>query len=541
MTTVLPRKTRHTIKAGLFAFALAGFAWGISGSTATAQVTAFKQAVAEAASDNTDVSAFYRANGYDAIWTGSDKASLKRRQALLQALLDAPAHGLPDQTSMVAKLTEALKSVQTTRDLGRVEAALSKAFVTYAEDLKTGMLVPSKIDDGMVRKKADLDAEALFTGLMAEQPTAYMRNLAPDSPQYRALMREKQRLERLVQTGGWGPTVPAGKKQPGQKGAGVIALRNRLIAMGYLERSASGSYDSALEQAVQAFQTAHGLAADGVAGDSTLKEINISPNARLKSVIIAMERERWLTPERGDRHVLVNLTDFSARIMDHGEITFQTRSVIGKNTHDRRTPEFSDVMDHMVINPSWYVPRSIVTKEYLPKLKANPNAVSHIHVTDNKGRTVSRGAIDFSKYTARSFPFSMRQPPSKTNALGLVKFMFPNKYNIYLHDSPQKHLYPREVRAYSHGCIRLAEPFEFAYALLAKQSEEPKAFFDRILKSGNETRVNLETHVPVHLIYRTAFVPNKGPVEFRRDVYGRDTKVWAALERAGVVLPGVQG
>jgi murein L,D-transpeptidase YcbB/YkuD len=247
-----------------------------------------------------------------------------------------------------------------------------------------------------------------------------------------------------------------------------------------------------------------------------------------------------LDPERGERHVLVNQTDFTAKIVDQGEVTFVTRSVIGKHTSDRRTPEFSDTMEHMVINPSWYVPRSIVTKEYLPKLKNNPNAHSYIEITDNRGQVVNRDTMDFSQFTARSFPFSMRQPPSSRNALGLVKFMFPNKHNIYLHDTPAKNLFSREVRAYSHGCIRLEQPFEFAYAILTKQSEDPKAFFHRTLNSGRETKVNLEKHVPVHIIYRTAFIDETGSPQFRRDVYGRDAKVWDALEREGVALPGFQ-
>lgn len=370
---------------------------------------------------------------------------------------------------------------------------------------------------------------------------AFLRSLAPQNPQYQALLREKMRLEALQAAGGWGPTVSAKKLERGDQGGAVIALRNRLIEMGYLERSASLRYDTALEGAVQKFQAAHGLEADGVAGAGTIAEINKPVSARLKSVLVAMERERWLTPDRGERHILVNQTDFTAKIIDNGEVTFQTRSVIGKDHSDRRSPEFSDVMEHMVINPSWYVPRSIITKEYLPKLKANPNAVGHIEITDSRGRKVNRSTADFSQYTARNFPYAMRQPPSRKNALGLVKFMFPNKYNIYLHDTPQKSLFQREVRAFSHGCIRLAQPFEFAYALLAKQTENPKQFFDRILSSGKETKVDLEQQVPVHLIYRTAFVTPEGRAEYRRDVYGRDAKVWAALERAGVVLPGVQG
>ena len=311
--------------------------------------------------------------------------------------------------------------------------------------------------------------------------------------------------------------------------------------MGYMRRSATLTYDGVIEAAVQQFQAEHGLEADGVAGKGTIAEVNKPALARLKSVVVAMERERWLPVERGARHVLVNQTDFTAKIVDHGNVTFETRSVIGKNQGDRRSPEFSDEMEHMVINPSWYVPRSIVTKEYLPQLKANPNAAGHIEITDSRGRRVDRSAVDFTQFTARTFPFAMRQPPSGRNALGLVKFMFPNKYNIYLHDTPAKNLFSREVRAYSHGCIRLAQPFEFAYALLARQNEDPKAFFHRVLNTGKETKVELEQNVPVHIIYRTAIVSSKGRAEFRRDVYGRDAKVWAALERAGVVLSSVQG
>ncbi|KIC19399.1 MULTISPECIES: L,D-transpeptidase family protein [unclassified Leisingera] len=529
-------------KAGLFALALGGLAAGAVSGSAQAEVSAaFRQAVAEAAYGSEAVAQFYRENGYQAIWTGQDEASRQRRNALLAALNETQAHGLPDRSAEVAALMQQMRDVQTTRDIGNVEAALSQALVDYATDLQTGLLVPSRIDDGMVRKKHTVDGASFLAGIRDTQPYAYMRSLVPASPQYRGLMREKLRLEQIMAAGGWGPAVNAKKLETGDQGPAVIALRNRLMLMGYLPRSATRTYDAALEKAVQSFQSDHGLETDGVAGPGTIDEINKPVSARLKSIIIAMERERWLTPDRGERHILVNQTDFTAKIVDNGDVTFETRSVIGKNTHDRRSPEFSDEMEHMVINPSWYVPRSIITKEYLPKLQSNPNAVGHIQITDRRGRVVNRGSADFSQYTARNFPFSMRQPPSSRNALGLVKFMFPNKYNIYLHDTPQKSLFAREVRAFSHGCIRLAQPFEFAYALLAKQTENPKEFFHRILNSGRETKVELEQKVPVHIIYRTAVVSGKGRAEFRRDVYGRDAKVWAALERAGVVLPSVQG
>jgi len=348
------------------------------------------------------------------------------------------------------------------------------------------------------------------------------------------------RLQTLVASGGGGARVNANSLKPGATGQAVVALRNRLIAQGFMPRSNARSYDATLQAAVQQFQEAHGLEADGVAGAGTIKEINVSAEARLQSVVVAMERERWTNHARGDRHILVNIPDFTARVIDHGTETFRTRSVVGARSEGRPTPEFSDVMEHMVINPSWYVPRSIITKEYLPKLRANPGAVSHLQITDNRGRVVSRNR-SFAGYTARNFPYAMRQPPGPRNALGLVKFMFPNKHNIYLHDTPAKNLFGREVRAYSHGCVRLADPFDFAYALLAKQEADPEAFFKATLRTGRETYVYLKEPVPVHLIYRTAITTPKGDLEFRRDIYGRDAKIWAALRAAGVVLSGASG
>jgi len=210
--------------------------------------------------------------------------------------------------------------------------------------------------------------------------------------------------------------------------------------------------------------------------------------------------------------------------------------VIGKASADTRSPEFSDQMEHLVINPSWGVPRSITVKEYLPMLQRNPNAVGHLQVIDGRGRVVSRGAVNFAAYNARNFPFALRQPPSDGNALGKVKFMFPNPYNIYLHDTPSKSLFANDVRAYSHGCIRVADPFDLAHALLSVQSDDAEAEFKAALKTGNETLVKLKSPVPVHLVYFTAYPETRGRIGYRRDVYGRDALLWQALSTAGGAL-----
>ncbi|GLQ26701.1 L,D-transpeptidase family protein [Sulfitobacter pacificus] len=508
---------------------------------AAAQVTAFKQAIAETAAQDDDIAAFYRTNGYTPIWTGAGEEDRNRRAELLRAIRSVAAHGLPVARYDPEGLMNRLASVRTARDRGMVEVEMSRVFLKYARDIQTGMLTPRSIDSAIVREVPYRDRTSYLTGLSAAKPAAYFRSLPPTSMEYNALIKEKVAMERLLHSGGWGATVPAKSLKPGESGNAVIALRNRLIAMGYLERTNTRDYDADMQAAVQQFQIAHGLNDDGVAGAATMNQINVGVEKRLQSVMVALERERWFNTERGKRHILVNLPDFSAKIIDDDKLTFYTRSVIGANREDRPTPEFSDTMTHMVVNPSWYVPRSIVTKEYLPALKRNRNAASHIEITDSRGRKVNRGAVDFSRYTERTFPFAMRQPPSKSNALGLVKFMFPNKYNIYLHDTPAKSLFSRDVRAFSHGCVRLAQPFDFAYELLSKQEADPKGYFQSVLRSRNETKVELDEPVPVHLIYRTAVTNARGHTEYRADVYGRDAKIWNALSRAGVVLGAVQG
>ncbi len=533
-------QTSYCVRAG-FAAALAG-AWFLAATPqpAAAQglaLTAYKQAVAESVSEDEGLASFYRARGFEPVWTGTDAQSSARRAALLDALSQAEMHGLPVSRYDAAGLMAQMRSVRGDRARGQLEITLSETYLRYAHDLNGGVLDGRRVNSGTKRGPQRLPSEALLERLEQGDPQVVLKGLAPQGPEYTRLMRAKLTLEQEIARGGWGQAVTGDKFEPGQSGPAVVALRDRLAAMGYLARSASPRYDGALSDAVAQFQTDHGLKVDGIAGPSTLAEINVPAVDRLKSVIVAMERERWLNaPEGlGKRHVLVNVADFQTRIIDDGKTTFETRSVVGHRDADRQTPEFSDTMEHMVINPSWYVPRSIVVKEYLPMLRRNPGAVSHLEITDSRGRRVNRGR-GFSQYTKANFPFSMRQPPGPRNALGQVKFMFPNKYNIYLHDTPAKHLFNETERAYSHGCVRLGDPKDFAYALLSLQTDDPQGLFERKLRTQSEARVNLEQPVPVHLIYRTAFTKAKGPVNFRKDIYGRDAKLWDALSAAGVAL-----
>lgn len=545
------RRGRVAVLAGSVAFAIglgAGVAFAAADIDGVLSVAMagdvlpgpFAQVLAAEASADDVVAGFYRDRAYAPLWTGVGDAL--RREALLNTLSRAGEHGLPTSRYDAAALIVALRSAKTEGDRARVEHALTRAFLDYARDVSSGALDPKTVDKTIVRDLARPDPLALLAAVLTDDPARVLRDLSPRAPQYAQLMRAKLDLEGQIATGGWGPELAERALGPGDSGPAVVALRDRLVRMGYLAPGAMQTYDARIEAAVRRFQLDHGIEADGRVAGRTLEEINVTPQMRLRSVVVAMERMRWLgDAPLGDRHIWVNLPDFTARIVDHGKVTFETRAVIGKDVPDQHTPEFSDVMDHMVINPSWGVPRSIIVKEYLPLLQRNPNAVSHLQVIDNRGRVVPRGAVNFAAYSARSFPFGLRQPPSDSNALGKVKFMFPNEHNIYLHDTPAKNLFSHEVRAYSHGCIRLADPFDFAHALLALQSDDPRGEFERHLNSGRETRVELEQPIPVHLVYFTAFPGAKGQMTYRRDVYGRDAGLLQALEAAGVALPGVGG
>ncbi|MDU8942158.1 L,D-transpeptidase family protein [Ovoidimarina sediminis] len=512
-------------------------------SIGNAAVTAFMQAVAEAASNDRDIAAFYRANGYKPIWTGTGNRDKQRRQSFIKAVSQAGDHGLPAGRYSPDLIETNLRGVQSQRDLGRLEVELSRLFLRYARDVQTGILAPSRVDEQIVRQVPLRSREQLLDSFSKSTPAAYFKALPPKSDEYKNLMKEKLRLEKVIGSGDWGAPVQAKKLELGNGGNAVVALRNRLIRMGYLKRTSQSVYDDKMMKAVAAFQHDHGLTPDGVAGPSTVGEINTSAATRLSQVIVAMERERWINHPngRGDRHVWVNLTDFRTKLYDKGRVTFETKSVVGERLYDKRTPEFSDQMEYMEINPDWTVPRSILGRDYLPKLKQDPNAARYLQLIDVRGRVVSRESIDFSQYTEHNFPFTVRQPPGRANALGTVKFMFPNPHAIYLHDTPQRHLFQREVRAYSSGCIRLHDPHDFAYILLRRQMKNPESYFQNILASGKQTIVPLDTPVPVHLDYRTAFTEPKRRTQFRRDIYGRDARIWKALENAGVALRAVRG
>lgn len=507
---------------------------GALGTAAQASQPALAHVIVREAATDPVIGDWYEATGYRPLWTGPDDAA--RRKAFLHAIERAADHALPVARYDAAGLRAALRDARTWGDLGRVEVAMTRAYLAWAHDLAGGALDPRAIDPTIVREITRPAPRELLHRIATGDPTVVLRDLVPDSAAYVALMKARLDLGQTLRAGGWGAEVASGPLHPGNEGAAVVRLRNRLNAMGYGTNGVTRRLDRRLAGAVRAFQRDHGIAPSGIAGARTLAEIDMPPEERLRALAVAIERERWMRIDRSGRLIWVNLPDMSAAILDDGMTVFRTRSVIGRGDMDRRTPEFSDRMQYAVVNPSWSVPRSIVVKEYLPQLRNNPNAVSHLQVIDRNGRVVPRGMVNFAAYGPRSFPFAMRQPPGAGNALGRVKFMFPNKYNIYLHDTPAKSLFQQQDRARSHGCIRLAEPFDFAHVLFRGDAAFTTDDFDRRLATGHESAIHLDAAVPIHIVYFTAYPGPDGRIDYRPDVYDRDRLLWRALEDVGVAL-----
>ena len=466
------------------------------------------------------VEAFYAATGYQPLWLAEGAEA--RLDALLATLEDAGSHALPVARYQGSALREAVAGLREDARLEAVahlEVALTLAYLTYARDVSSGLLEPRQVSRELkVNPPRPEQLDLLTDVALAGDFPAHLASLPPQSPEYVTLRARYQGFTAEE----WAAPVPKGRSlRPGQSSDRIPALRNRLAALGDyvsgpVEEGTERLYDPGLEAAVRRFQGRHGLNVDGIVGPATLAAINTAPEFRAAQIAVNMERIRWLNRELGDRHVYVNLADFMVYLVEDGRPVFESRVVIGK-ARDHRTPEFSDEMEHIVVNPRWYVPRSIAQEEILPRLANDPTYL------ERRNMRIINGTIV--------------QGPGPSNALGRVKFIFPNDDAIYLHDTPAKSLFRRDVRAYSHGCVRVEKPYDFAYALLAPQEADPEAAFKRWLRTGNERFVKLQRFVPVHITYRTAWVDAAGVDQFRQDVYGRDKLVAEALREAGVTLP----
>ena len=329
--------------------------------------------------------------------------------------------------------------------------------------------------------------------------------------------------------------MPLGESlKPGMSDPRVPALRARLaVTDGADPQAPDGGeliYDDALVAVVKAFQARHGLDVDGVVGKASIVALNVPVETRVQDIVLSMERWRWMPPDLGRNHLIVNIAGFELKRVADGRVEERMNVVVGRPYN--KTPVFSDAVRYLEFNPYWNVPHGIAVKEELPKLKQNPAARAAAGFEAVRGNTVyPLTSINWRQYGPGNFPFQLRQRPGPSNALGRVKFMFPNKFDVYLHDTPAKSLFDKSERAFSHGCIRLARPLDLAVQVLAVGGVPgwDMARINAVVATGKRTVVNLAEPLPIHITYFTAWV-DQGIPNFRGDIYGQDEKLLAALD-----------
>jgi murein L,D-transpeptidase YcbB/YkuD len=466
---------------------------------------------------------FYDRRGFRPAWIGEDGRPLPALADLMSALRGADAEGLEPEDyhlSEIRSRAEALAAPAPGPEaLADLDLLATDAFLSYAAHLSTGRVDPEALYRDCRQSTAEGDLprdleEALSAGRIG--PT-----LAAQAPLHEGYVRLRAALARYraaAERGGWpipseGPTL-----RPGAIDPRVAELRARLEAGEGLAplppaspEEDRQSFDPALRAAVEAFQARHGLTVDGVVGPATLGVLRLPIEARIRQIQINMERWRWLPrdlAQGGNRYVMIDEAGFRLRAVQAGRPPLILRVIVGKEY--TRTPSFSNRISQVILNPSWHVPASIARNEIWPKAKKDPSYLARegIQVEPDGG---------------------LRQVPGPKNALGRIKFLFPNPYNVYLHDTPARSLFSQTRRAFSHGCIRLENPLELADWIFAGDPDWSPERLRAALDTGRERAVKLPRPVPIHLTYLTAWVEDDGTVSFRRDLYGRDEPLLEVL------------
>jgi murein L,D-transpeptidase YcbB/YkuD len=484
----------------------------------------------------------YHENRLQPFWIEEGRPS-SRATDILEVLDNAESHGLDPTSYFTNKIHQYWKSEDVT-GLVRLDILLSMGMMRYVADQREGRIEPREIDPKLfdTARDSEVDWVALRQEAFgAVDMKTFLSQQSPPSLQYRSLRKKLSEYRALAMKGGW-PSIPEGQTlKPGMDDKRIIFVRQSLAVTEGLTNADQSStvFDEDLEEAVQQFQKRHNLNPDGVIGKQTLAAMNIPVDARIEQIIINMERYRWLKRFKVDRLVAVNIAGFEAAAGKPGNFDLRMPVIVGKTYH--QTPVFSDSIKYVEFNPYWNLPASIASTETLPKLKKDPHYLEKHNMRMFQGweegaQEIDATTIDWSKMSARDMNrYRVRQDPGPNNALGTLKIMFPNKYSVYLHDTPAHSLFKQDKRAFSHGCIRMARPAEMAaWVLGGEENGWDLERVNEIIKKRERKVVVLDEQVPVYILYRTAFVdPEDGTLSFYEDIYGRDKLLVKALFGTG--------
>jgi L,D-transpeptidase YcbB len=476
---------------------------------------------------------FYERREFTPAW-----GSTAKLEQLLAAVQGSTRHGLNPEDYHAASLAELLGAAQESPDrrlATELDILATDALARLALHLRFGKVNPVEIESSwnLSRVMDSVNPVTAIRSLMrADDIGAALEALAPDNDYYRALQWALATHRAIGAEGGWPRVGDGAALRIGMNSPRVPVVRVRLAMTGDLpagtEVEESELFDAALEEAVSRFQARHGLDADGVIGRQTLAALNVPVEARINQLRVNLERVRWIFRDLEERFLLVNIARFRVMLIENEQVTWSTRAVVGRPY--RQTPAFKARMTYLELNPTWTVPPTILARDLLPEIRQDPATLQrkNMRVLDHQGRAVDPATIDWATIPARGFPYMIRQEPGPLNALGRIKFMYPNQHHVYMHDTPARELFARSERTFSSGCIRLEQPFELARILLAG-TEWDDAAIERVLASGRTRVINLPQPVTVLMVYGTA-VPEGDRIHFAADVYGRDARLLPALD-----------
>lgn len=501
------------------------------------------------------VGRMYESNGYKPVWVvdGRPRPEIAAlRDAVRRASedgLDPADYDLRPADTLLAARKDAFDRGAGLAPVLDADVRLSYTLLKFAGQLEQGRVLPAKVDEHWVgvERQDDL-AKMLQASLDAGTVGPSLERLKPQHPQYAALKKLLAQYRDVAARGGWAP-LPAGVTlRPGRPGPEVAVLRTHLIATGDLASPAVAAatppaalavpvaanasapraapaapapiFDTETQEALKRFERRHGLVADGRLGKDVLAALNVPVEERIRQIELNLERWRWLPETLGDRYVLVNIPTFQLTAVDHGQVGLLMRVVTGKQ--DSPTPIFSDEMTTVVFSPYWNIPPDIAHKETIPSVLRDPGYLDRNDLEVVRGAQVlDPSTIDWSNPAPH---IQFRQRPGAKNALGLVKFLFPNQFDVYLHDTPAESLFARVERDYSHGCVRVEKPYELAQWVLQDRPEWTPARIKTAMDAGKEQQVALKHHIPVYIVYETIWVEDDGSVAFRDDIYGHDAR-----------------
>jgi len=485
------------------------------------------------------VERFYRGRNYQPGWI--KEGHLLQAETMIKAVEEAFGDGLtPDHyhlgliRSLAGKVEK--ESFPDPTRLADLDILLTDAFLTLGCHLSGGCVNPVTIKAEWFAKRGNVDVSSVLEqAIKKKQIREALTRLRPAQASYDRLRQALALYRELSSKGEWRQVSTGPLLKENSVSGRVVELRKRLAASRDLEADeARGGdlFDAKLKQSVITFQKRHGLKGDGIVGSATLNALNVPLKERVRQIELNMERLRWILGNVEQRCLIVNIANFELDVIENGKSVLSMKVVVGKPYWD--TPVFTAKMTYLIINPSWTVPEKIARKEILKAIKKDPRYLAKQNIMVLRGwgpreEEIDPETVDWSKITPKTLPYRFRQEPGPLNPLGSLKFMFPNKFDVYLHDTSAKRLFSENVRTFSHGCTRIEKPLELAEYVLW---DDPKWTWENLLaaiEEGTEQKVRIPHPLNVHFLYLTAWVDEGGVLQFRNDIYGRDKSLDEAL------------